>query len=346
MRQKKSVKLCVLISVSILMVGIQSRCQENANSKEIVRFQSGQFNIVGDLKFPDGAGPFPLVIFVHGDGPAYRSYFWKIQECILNAGYAVLIWDKPGSGESKGKLEPKYLQVERSGILLDAIEHVKSHRAIDGSRIGVWGISQAGYVIPRALKKTNHIRFLILTGCAGENGIQQTAYQIKRQLVFEGLSEEEAQKMETHFIRLYDAENFESYIRHARPLYDNPIQRKLGYVSALWDQTNWKPHDPNEEAYYNPIPAYKNVSIPMLVFFGEKDTQVDPVQGEKAYRQVFQKEGKRNFRIEIIPGADHDIILCQTGSMKERSKRSRKGWSNYSPEYLEIMGAWLKTLLN
>ena len=84
--------------------------------------------------------------------------------------------------------------------------------------------------------------------------------------------------------------------------------------------------------------------IPVFTFFGEKDTQVDPIQGADAYKKALTKAGDTNFRVEIIPNADHDIILCKTGSLKERRSRSSKEWQNYAPEYLEMMEEWLKKL--
>ena len=60
----------------------------------------------------------------------------------------------------------------------------------------------------------------------------------------------------------------------------------------------------------------------------------------------FQKAGNQNYRIELIPNSDHNIILSETGSMKERNKRSARQWSNYAPSYLEIMGKWLKQFTN
>jgi len=196
-----------------------------------------------------------------------------------------------------------------------------------------------------ALPKTDDISFMIMVGCPGENGIRQTAYLIRRQLRFEGLSEEEARQAESHFIQIFYAETFEQYIKHAKPLYDNPVQRKLGFVSALWNETNWKPHSPEDEGFFDPIPIIEKATIPVLAFFGEKDTQVDPIQGVDAYKKALTKAGNKNFRVELIPGTDHNIILSKTGSMKERSSRSAKGWQNYAPEYLKIMENWLRKLL-
>jgi pimeloyl-ACP methyl ester carboxylesterase len=334
----------IIIGLTAICITTNLGCHRIFSSDETIHFQSSQFNITGKLKKPNGEGPYPLVICVHGSGPAYHSYFSTVKKCILDAGYATLMWDKPGYGKSTGEFSKEHLLSERACILVDAIEKMRKHPEIDENRIGVWGISQAGYVIPRALIKTNDIAFMIMVGCPGELGMYQTAYQIRRQLECEGYSDEEARNAENHFIKIFEAESFEEYIKHAKPLYDNPVQRELGFVSALWDKTNWKPISKERETLLNPMDVIETVTIPALVFYGEKDTQVDPIQGKEAYQKAFHKSGNKNFRIEIIPNSDHNIILCETGSMKERSERSGKGWSNYAPEYLEIMGTWLKAL--
>jgi pimeloyl-ACP methyl ester carboxylesterase len=307
-------------------------------------FESGRFHVVGELRIPSGEGRHPLVIMVHGDGPAYKNSFLLLKQRFLRAGYATLIWDKPGFGQSTGELSRQRLRAERAEVLLGAIDRAKNHPRINSRRIGVWGISQAGYVIPLALAKTDDISFMIMVGCPGENGIRQTAYLIRRQLQFEGFSETEAKKAENHFVQLYYAETFEQYIQHAKPLVDNPVQRRLGFVSALWDETNWKPYSPEDEGFIDPIPIIEKVTIPVLAFFGEKDTQVDPIQGVNAYKKALTKAGNKNFRVELIANADHGIILSRTGSLEERKRRSAREWQNYAPEYLEIMEDWLKKL--
>jgi CubicO group peptidase (beta-lactamase class C family)/pimeloyl-ACP methyl ester carboxylesterase len=309
---------------------------------ETITFRSGDFKVVGELRVPQNNTVHPLVIMVHGDGPAYRTHFAKLKEAMLRAGYATLMWDKPGYGESTGKLSQEKRLAERASILADAVNVMKKHAAIDPGRIGLWGISQAGYVMPLALRQTDDIQFMIAVGCPGMNGIDQTAYLIRRQLTFEGMPEEKARQAETHFKQLYAARTFQEYLSHAKPLYDNPVQRKLGFVSALWEEGDWKPRSPDEESFFDPIEIIETTTIPVLAFFGEKDTQVDPFQGAEAYEKALARAGNQDYRVELIPDADHNIILSETGSMGERNRRSRKEWQNYAPEYLEIMEKWLK----
>jgi pimeloyl-ACP methyl ester carboxylesterase len=332
----KSVFACFLLFLLVSCVGHDAVL----HTIEKITFQSDQFHLVGELRLPKEGDKHPLVIMVHGDGPAYRTYFFKLKECFLRAGYATLMWDKPGCGQSKGELSKNHLREERAKILVDAIDQMKTHPRIDAEHMGVWGISQAGYVIPMALLKTNDISFMIMVGCPGENGIHQTAYLIRRQLQFEGVSEEEARQAESHFAQLFYAQTFDQYIEHAKPLYDNPVQREMGFVSALWNETNWKPHSPEDEGFFNPMDIIEKITIPVLAFFGEKDTQVDPIQGVSAYKKALTEAGNKNFRVELIPNADHNIILSKTG----RRSRSSKEWQNYAPEYLKIMEDWLKQL--
>ncbi len=165
----------------LILLSISCTAQINVPHKtETISFQSGDFKIIGELRIPKIDGNLPLVIMVHGDGPAYRTYFAKLKERMLRAGYATLMWDKPGYGESTGKFSNEKRLAERASILVDAVNFMKSHAAIDSSRIGVWGISQAGYVMPLALRQSDDIKFMIAVGCPGMNGIDQTAYLIRK----------------------------------------------------------------------------------------------------------------------------------------------------------------------
>ncbi len=118
-------------------------------------------------------------------------------------------------GKSTERLIGEQLQAERAGILLDAVKAAKELPGINPDWIGVWGISQAGYVIPRA---------------------------------------------------------------------------------------------------------------------------------QRDYKRALEKANNLNYKIELIEGADHNIIIFETGCERERACRTRAEWSNYNPEFLKIMEQWLKDL--
>ena len=118
----------------------------------------------------EAKGPYPLVVFDHGDGPVDRTgfgLFLPIMERMLRAGYATFAWDKPGSGKSTGEIDRSRLQEQRTQILLDAIEVIKTHPDIDPRQIGLWGASQACYIMPRVLSTGEDITFMIAVSCPG-----------------------------------------------------------------------------------------------------------------------------------------------------------------------------------
>ena len=106
-----------------------------SETEEIV-FHSGSFKVVGDLKLPEGLGPHPVILFVHGDGPNDRTSgvtYPPIMARMKRAGYATFAWDKPGTGESTGKIDRRRLGEERARIVLDAIEVLKARPAAEAS---------------------------------------------------------------------------------------------------------------------------------------------------------------------------------------------------------------------
>jgi dipeptidyl aminopeptidase/acylaminoacyl peptidase len=289
-----------------------------------IEFESGHFKIVGELRIPSGEGKYPLVIMVHGDGSAWRSYFYTLKKCFLRAGYATMMWDKPGTGQSKGKFSRQHLIAERKEILLDAIESAKNHPRIDAGRIGVWGISQAGYVIPQAHQKTDDISFMILVGVAGQNSIEQTAFFVSQQIQCEGFTEEEATEAEDLVVKVSSAKTYEEYVTNGKILLAKyPIVKDLDYMAGILPEERWNPKALDGEAYFNPISIIEQIKIPTLVVLGEKDRNVNPLQAVEAYTKALRKAGNPNFRVELIAGADHDIILCETGCQKEKKAVSK-----------------------
>jgi len=313
-------------------------------------FHSGSFKVVGDLKLPEKEGPHPVVLFVHGDGPNSRiSYgtYLPIMERMLRAGYATFAWDKPGTGESKGQIDRSRLFEQRSQIVLDAIAMIKKHPRIDAQQIGLWGVSQAGYIMPIVLSKNKDIAFMIAISCPGVAGVDQGAYLVAAQAVCAGLPEKDREQVKELISSLERARTYEEYVSLKKKLASFAVLAsitELGLNMRIKPKDEWHVDDLTGDYYWNPIQVIEKTTIPVLAFFGKKDTQIDPIQGAQAYREALKRAGNPKFWVELIPGVDHNLIISKTGCLEERRRRSRRGWKNYAPQYLDILEEWLRNL--
>jgi pimeloyl-ACP methyl ester carboxylesterase len=289
---------------------------------EEITFQSGEFTLVGDLQLPAGTGPFPVVLFVHGSGEADRTggiYYLAIMERMLRAGYATFAWDKPGTGESSGNLNPFHVISERAQILLDAIEVVKARPDINPHRIGLWGISQAGYVMPYALRQSDDIAFMICISCAGMSGEDQTTYQAMAMALCSGTPQDQTERRtellaELDAARAYDT--YEEYVHYREVIdalfstvSDEPQINRFGIIP----EQAWLENNPRFEGWWNPIEGIEQLTIPVLAIFGDKDPQIDPIQGAHAYREALEIAGNPRSRVELFHVANHGIVLSETG---------------------------------
>jgi pimeloyl-ACP methyl ester carboxylesterase len=338
----------LVIPALLVVLSCTGRAQPTA-TQEIV-FHSGAFRVVGDLILPQGSGPHPVILFVHGDGPNNRTAggtYPPIMERMRRTGYATFAWDKPGTGESTGRIDRRRLQEQRTRIVLDAIAAIKQRPEIDASRIGLWGISQAGYVMPRVIDSGEEIAFMIAVSCPGVAGVDQGAYLVTAQAVCAGLPEKDTDHVE-HLIRQASwAQSYDEYVRYKSQMADYPVLTaiaELGFRIEVAPEDRWHADDLTGEYFWNPISVIERTTIPVLAFFGENDTQIDPIQGAEAYRTALERAGNPHYRVEMIPGTDHNIIVSRTGCLEERRRRPRSEWTNYPGAYLDTLEEWLREL--
>ena len=110
----------------------------------------------------------------------------------------------------------------------------------------------------------------------------------------------------------------------------------MDYIGfSISEENNWSAWPRNIDAFFNPMDVIKHTTIPVLVFFGELDKNIDPVQGAHAYKNALEASGNKDYRIEVIEGAGHVLAPAQTGCLDEFVS------SEYVPEYLEILEEWL-----
>lgn len=132
-------------------------------------FPSGDLQMHYVLDLPEaGAPPFPAVVLGHGSGPKTVRDVAGFAERMLELGFAVLRYDKRGTGESGGTFVPSNIVEVNTAIpeqyaadMAAAVRFLRRHPEID-SRVGLMGESQAGWVIPPAAVQADSVAFLIV----------------------------------------------------------------------------------------------------------------------------------------------------------------------------------------
>ncbi|MEE8294867.1 MAG: alpha/beta fold hydrolase [Sphingomonadales bacterium] len=136
-------------------------------SEEELSFQSHGETLEGTLYIPDGSGPFQSVVFVHGSLCAPRRIYHAVADHMAANGIAVFSFDKRGTGASGGEcVTENNTGLENLGLLSDditaALELISKNPNVDPDRLGLWGISQAGWIAPLAAEKYPNLGFMVL----------------------------------------------------------------------------------------------------------------------------------------------------------------------------------------
>ena len=131
-----------------------------------MRFRSGNAWLAGTLTLPLGPGPHPAIAFAHGAGAMPRSVLGHWVAFFARIGIATLAPDKRGIGQSRGTYPGEGASAQSIDQYARDVEAAARFLAaqpdIDRARIGVSGLSQAGWIIPLAASREAAIRFLVM----------------------------------------------------------------------------------------------------------------------------------------------------------------------------------------
>jgi hypothetical protein len=130
-----------------------------------VRFASGGAVLGGTLTVPPGGGRHAAVAFVSGSGRTERAYLPDLQALLVDAGVAVLAYDKRGIAQSAGRYPG---ESPTSGTIDQlardaqaAVRWLAAQPDVDSARVGLAGHSQAGWIMPLAASREAATRFVV-----------------------------------------------------------------------------------------------------------------------------------------------------------------------------------------
>ncbi len=303
---------------------------EPLQHREDVRFRHGDMALAGTLSTPLSDGPHPAIVMIQGSGAADRDnfgYFPPIREHFVRHGMAVLCFDKPGTGDSSGDWRRQSFQ-DRADEALAAVGFLRSRDDIDPARIGLWGISQGGWIAPLAAALSRDVAFIIPVSGPGVSPAEQNMYDIEHNMRADGLPEEYIAQGVAYVKALMDAaRRKDSYER-----VDEDVLRAAR-------STPWYPYFamPDAELWgfflrgnpdYDPATVLEGVRSPVLAIFGECDRQLPAGKSAAIFEQALRKGGNPAVTIRVFAHADHGIKIADL--------------EGFAPGYLELMTDWIR----
>ena len=121
-----------------------------------IRFPTGSLGepydnpkiVSGILRIPEGEGPFPAVVLIHGCGGLAPFMTQEWPRYLTGLSYAVLVVDSYGSRGAKHCLQIKY---RHTRILAEdafgALDYLATLPSIDANRVGVMGFSRGAIAV-------------------------------------------------------------------------------------------------------------------------------------------------------------------------------------------------------
>nr|WP_042197212.1 alpha/beta hydrolase [Kibdelosporangium sp. MJ126-NF4]CEL22813.1 hypothetical protein [Kibdelosporangium sp. MJ126-NF4]CTQ89954.1 hypothetical protein [Kibdelosporangium sp. MJ126-NF4] len=116
-------------------------------------FPSGRDHCAAWLTLPDGPGPHPVAVLVHGGGATHEMLLGQYETWFAEAGFAVLAFDFRHLGESGGRPRQVMSQRRYAADVDAALAFVRTRPELDSTRVALWGTSfGASHVVAAAAR--------------------------------------------------------------------------------------------------------------------------------------------------------------------------------------------------
>ena len=284
---KKSIGLITLTAVLIVVIApvlfsrlnppegrtFQGPKLEDSTYGEIDFSNRAQnLNLAGMLFVPEGEGPFPAAVVIHGSGSSRRDSRWylSLAHYLQENGVAVFLPDKRGSEKSEGNWRTSSFE-DLATDTLAAIQFLKNQDQVTILNIGVIGMSQGGWIAPIVAQQSSAVEFLVSVVGAAVTSHEQLLY------------EENLNLRQAGFL----------------PGVSNALsQLSTYYLRNIGQKDFWR-----TIGNFDPLPYWNELSVPALVLYGSDDSNVPTEESAARLNSL----GNPNIEIKIYEGSGHAL---------------------------------------
>ncbi len=266
------------------------------------------------------AGP-TAVVAVHGASEGTRGWYLyrHLHDVLPPAGIGVVTFDRRGDGESTGTQSRGHFGTQADDALAVA-------DAAGAERIGLWGISQGGWVAPLAAARSDRVAFLVLLASTGVTPAAQMRYAVAEQIRRGGFDDEAVARAGSlraraeAWIRGEDAGDLNAELAAAAR---EPWWPLAFLPEGLPPESEAAPirRELADEMFFEPEPVFAAVRVPTLLFYGDDDSWTPVQPSIDAWRRARGDE----VEVVVLPGTGHEPVHPD-GELSQAYERMLVDW--------------------
>lgn len=309
-------------------------------SPEEIFIESQGVRLAATLHLPAASQPVAAVVVTHGaSSPLRKSPLYTHLTAMLPAmGIAVLTYDRRGSGGSTGQAGTgDYALLADDAIA--AARALRKDPRINPRRVGVWGLSQGGWLALLAASRSADLAFAISVSAPMVTPDVQMIFSSENSLRVNGYSQTDIDQMVATRKAVDDYMRGTADHATAQKMVDaakvKPWYKYLYMGETVRDRAtaSWR-----REIAHDPLATVKTVKVPTLVLFGEVDPWVPVATSVERLRSIAPQIATMD--VAVIAGADHRMQTSVSIVDQFDPSKSDAGGPE-APEYFARLAQWL-----
>jgi pimeloyl-ACP methyl ester carboxylesterase len=295
----------------------------------------------------------PAVVLIAGSGPAHRDTYFSghrpfmvLADTLTRQGFVVLRADKRGVNKSTGDYKSA-TQDDFAQDIIAAIQFLRLQQQVDVTKINLVGHSE-GSLIAAMVGKTEKVNSIISMAGPGMTVLETILLQDQTEPAAKGATEAETDVLLGFSQRFYQIvlnnDNEEQRKQKLQVLYDGLSGDEEKIVNQ-WNNrrgtlnVDFAARDSFSDMLKgDPVKHWRNISVPVLVLNGTKDSQVPAKENVKGIMVALSLANNNQVDKKIFMDLNHRFQKADTGATTEYAEINE----SINPKVLNTIGNWLK----